>query len=80
MFELLLQQVSNGFEQALHVLCSVVFCFECEQLFKLKWHLETKYSKHVTKDWNIFQCHEAGLWQLDHIGGFYKEYAASLQT
>lgn len=74
--------VSNGIEKPQCVLCNVVLSAESMKPSKLKRHLETKHSNHISKDLEFFQRHEAGLkrQRLDFTGSFQQENAALIQA
>ena len=74
--------VSNGTEKPQCVLYNVVLSAESLKPSKLKQHLETKHSNHVSKDLEFFRRHEAGLkrQRLDFTGSFQQENAALVQA
>ena len=74
--------ISNGIGKPQCVLCNAVLSAESMKPSKLKWHLETKHSNHVTKDLEFFGRHEAGLkrQRLDFKGRFQQEIAALIQA
>ena len=74
--------VSNGTEKPQCVLCNVVLSAESLKPSKLKRHLETKHSNHVSKDLEFFRRHEASLkrQRLDVTGSFQQENGALVQA
>ena len=74
--------VSHGTQKPQCVLCNVVLSAESLNPSKLKRHLETKHSNHVSKDLEFFLRHEAGLkrQRLDFTGSFKQENAALAQA
>ena len=74
--------VSNGTEKLQCVLGNVVLSAESSKPSKLKRHLETKHSNHVSKDLEFFRRHEAGFkcQRLDFTGSFQQENTALVQA
>ena len=74
--------ISNGIEKPQCVLCNAVLSAESMKPSKLKRHLETKHSEHITKDLDFFKRHEAALkkQKLDFTGTFQQESQAVVKA
>ena len=67
--------ISNGIEKPQCVLCNAVLSAQSMKPSKLKRHLETKHSEHITKDLDFFKGHVAALkkQKLDFTGTFQQQ-------
>ena len=74
--------ISNGIEKPQCVLCNAVLSAQSMKPSKLKRHLETKHSEHITKDLDFFKRHEAALkkQKLDFTGTFQQQSQAVVKA
>jgi hypothetical protein len=74
--------INKGIEKPQCVLCNAVLSAESMKPSKLKRHLETKHSEHVTKDLDFFKRCETRLkhQKLDATGNFQQQRQTVVQA